>query len=81
MQRFTQEEHSALLGIKGVGPKVIARLEAVGISSLMDLAQRDPQAICAMAAIDAGSTCWRNSPMALRAITAAVEFAQAARQN
>ena len=81
MKQFTDEERVALLDIKGIGPGVVARLESLGITSLRELATYDAASICGLAASDTGSTCWRNSPMALRAIASAVEFAQSTFQD
>lgn len=72
---FSANERAVLLGIKGVGPAVIARLEQMGISSLADLAQRDAETICASAAAILGATCWKNSPQARTAINAAIAAA------
>ncbi|WLG25986.1 helix-hairpin-helix domain-containing protein [Pseudomonas lurida] len=73
---FSLEERTALLALKGVGPTVISRLEQMGIESMDALAQSDIDDILAQASAALGSTCWKNSPQARAAITAAVEFAK-----
>ena len=73
---FLQTEHNALLALKGVGPTVIARLEQMDINSLADLSKANINDILAKASATVGSTCWKNSPQARAAITAAVEFAK-----
>jgi nucleotidyltransferase/DNA polymerase involved in DNA repair len=74
---FSKPERETLLKVKGIGPKVIERLEQLGINSLDRLACEDAAALCAAASNLVGSTCWKNSPQARgaieRAITAAVE--------
>lgn len=78
MPQFSQAERSALLALKGIGPTVVGRIEEMGIATLAELARRDPDEICAQASAITGSTCWRNSPQALAAISTAVRFAQGA---
>ncbi|MBH8611114.1 helix-hairpin-helix domain-containing protein [Pseudomonas mohnii] len=73
---FSLEERTALLALKGVGPAVIARLEQMGIESLADLGTSNVGDILAQASAASGSTCWKNSPQARAAITAAVELAK-----
>lgn len=78
---FSANEKAALLTVKGVGEKVIMRLEQMGIDSLDKLAQADPQDITAQAAVLVGSSCWKNSPQAKTAITMAVVFAKNFKEN
>ena len=73
---FTETEKAALLTVKGVGEKVIMRLEQMGIDSLDKLALANPQDITEQAASLVGSSCWKNSPQAKAAITMAVYFAR-----
>ena len=81
VSQFNSAERAALLSIKGVGETVIARLEGLGISTFDDLAGREPLDLCAMVSATLGSTCWKNSPQARAAITAAVACAQEHRQS
>lgn len=73
---FSLDERTALLALKGVGPTVIARLEQMGITSLGELEKSDIDDILAQASAALGSTCWKNSPQARAAITAAVALAK-----
>lgn len=73
---FPTDERAVLLGVKGVGPTVVARLEQIGIDRLAALAGREADEICAAASAIVGSTCWKNSPQARAAITAAIAAAQ-----
>ncbi|PIT06724.1 hypothetical protein BGI30_11950 [Snodgrassella alvi] len=73
---FNATEKAALLMVKGIGEKVILRLEQMGIDSLAKLAQANPQDITEQAASLVGSNCWKNSPQAKAAISMAVDFAQ-----
>lgn len=73
---FSPTERTALLALKGVGPTVITRLEQMGIDSLAELGRSDITDILAQASAALGSTCWKNSPQARAAITAAVDLAR-----
>ncbi|MFC6838920.1 helix-hairpin-helix domain-containing protein [Xanthomonas theicola] len=77
MDRFDAEQRALLLGIKGVGPTVVARLEQLGLHILEALAACTPHQLTAQAAALVGSTCWRNSPQAHAAMAAAIAAAQA----
>lgn len=74
--RFTLDERARLLAVKGVGPRVIERLEEIGIASLADLATASAPDICAQTAAMLGATCWKNSPQARAAIEAAITRAR-----
>lgn len=78
---FSLEERTALLALKGVGPTVITRLEQMGIESMDELAKAEVEDILAQASAALGSTCWKNSPQARAAITAAVELAKNSSEN
>ncbi|MGE4758759.1 helix-hairpin-helix domain-containing protein [Yersinia enterocolitica] len=73
---FTDNERSALLAVKGVGPTVVTRLEQLGFTSLAQLGQADMNEIVSSAAAMVGSTCWKNSPQARSAIQAAIDLAE-----
>ena len=75
---FSAEESVLLLALKGVGPTVITRLEKMGIESLAALGESNVSDILAQASAAVGSTCWKNSPQARAAITAAVGLARRA---
>ncbi|AJI83266.1 Uncharacterised protein [Yersinia enterocolitica] len=73
---FTDNERSALLAVKGVGPTVVTRLEQLGFTSLAQLGQADMNEIVSSAAAMVGSGCWKNSPQARSAIQAAIDLAK-----
>jgi hypothetical protein len=73
---FTEHERQILLATKGVGPKVIERLEELGVGGFACLAQADAAVVCAGAAASVGSTCWKNSPQARKAVQAAIDAAR-----
>ncbi|MEN0580850.1 hypothetical protein SAMN05216563_11089 [Phytobacter palmae] len=75
---FTSQERAALLACKGVGPKVIERLEQMGFSSLDQLSSASVDDILAQGAALVGSTCWKNSPQAKSAISNAIALANKA---
>ena len=78
MPGFSASERALLLGVKGVGPRVIERLEQVGYASLPALALADADDILRRIAAMLGTTCWRNSPQARQAIIAAIDAARSA---
>lgn len=76
MKRFPATDRERLLAVKGVGPTVLERLEQMGIASLSELAKADVDSIVENAAGITGSTCWKNSPQARKAIRAAIDCAR-----
>ncbi|BCO15330.1 helix-hairpin-helix domain-containing protein [Aeromonas hydrophila] len=75
-QGFSGEERALLLGVKGVGPAVIGRLEQLGYHNLAQLAEADTGHIVQLVASMLGSTCWQNSPQARAAIDGAIALAR-----
>lgn len=75
--QFGSTEQALLLGVKGVGPSVIGRLEQLGYHTLAGLAEADTTHIVQMVASMLGSTCWQNSPQARSAIDGAIALARA----
>ena len=73
--QFAATERSALLKVRGVGPTVIQRIEEAGIFSLETLREYDATEITTMVSSSLGSTCWKNSPQAKKAIEAAIQMA------
>lgn len=73
---FSQNERSLLLGVKGVGETVIARLEQIGFSSLRQLADADVEDILHQVAALLNSSCWKNSPQARSSIEGAIGLAK-----
>jgi len=76
--QFSTLDRQELLAVKGVGPKVIYRLEQMGLFTLSQLADADANDILAQGASLTGSSCWKNSPQARAAIQAAIDAAVAA---
>lgn len=75
--RFSDEERALLLAVRGVGPTVVMRLEAMGLHRLAQLADADASDLLAQGAALSGSSCWKNSPQARAAIQAAIAAAVA----
>jgi len=73
---FNNKEKEQLLNLKGVGPTVIKRFEEIGISSFEDLKQFNADEIAERVAQMLRTTCWKNSPQAKAAISAAIELAK-----
>ena len=78
---FPPDQRQTLLAVKGVGPRVIERLEQMGFQSLEQLAEADPNATLSQGAKLSGSSCWKNSPQAKDAIHAAIAAALTAVLN
>lgn len=73
--KFSASDRLELLSVKGVGPKVLERLEQMGLFTLSQLADADANDILAQGALLTGSSCWKNSPQAKAAIQATIEAA------
>ena len=73
---FSAAEKAALLDVKGVGPTVVKRFEEIGISSFAELARYSPTEIAERVAAMLRTTCWKNSPQALSAVSAAIARAK-----
>ena len=73
---FNEQERSALLSVRGLGPTVVKRFEQIGIHSFDELKKYDAEDIAEMVGSMLESTCWKNSPQAKRAITSAIEQAK-----
>ena len=73
---FNDIEKQSLLAQKGIGPTVLKRLTEMGLDSVAILAKTDPDFILQRGAEITGSTCWRNSPQAHKAIETAVNWAK-----
>lgn len=76
MKVFSPEEREKLLALKGVGPTVLRRLEALGHGGMPALARQNAQDVCAEAAAMLGASCWKNSPQARNAVQAAIDLAR-----
>jgi predicted flap endonuclease-1-like 5' DNA nuclease len=73
---FSKKEKEALLALKGVGPTVIKRFEEIGICSFYELKRQNADDIAEMVADMLRTSCWKNSPQAKAAITAAIDLAK-----
>ena len=73
---FTEAQISSLLAVKGVGKTVLQRLQQMGLDNAAKLAAANPADILQQGANLTGSSCWKNSPQAKAAITAAVAWAK-----
>ncbi len=71
---FSDKERNALLEQKYIGPKVIERLEDIGIDSFEKLADYDADEIINLVSKKFKSTCWKNSPQAKKAIENAIKL-------
>lgn len=69
---FSTDEKATLLQVKGVGPTVIKRFEQIGIDTLTALATYNADEIAQRVASMLQTSCWKNSPQAKAAITAAI---------
>ena len=74
---FTAEQQTSLLAEKGIGKTVLQRLAQMGLDDVAALANADIEEVLSLGALLTGSSCWKNSPQAKAAVTAAVEWAQA----
>ena len=73
---FSEEEKRSLLSEKGIGATILKRLTEMGLDDAKILAVTSPDFILQRGAEITGSTCWRNSPQARKAIETAVNWAK-----
>ena len=73
---FSEGEKRSLLSQKGIGATILKRLEEMGLDDVKILAVTSPDFILQRGAEITGSTCWRNSPQARKAIEIAVNWAK-----
>ena len=73
---LSEEEKRSLLSQKGIGATILKRLEDMGLDDVKILAATNPDFILQRGAEITGSTCWRNSPQARKAIETAVNWAK-----
>lgn len=73
---LSEEEKRSLLSEKGIGAMILKRLEEMGLDDVKILAATNPDFILQRGAEITGSTCWRNSPQARKAIETAVNWAK-----
>lgn len=72
---FSQKERKLLLEAPYVGDKVVDRLEEIGIDSLKKLKKCSVESVTNLVAEMLGTTCWKNSPQAKKAIANAIAVA------
>ncbi|AIN63480.1 Pathogenicity locus [Providencia stuartii] len=75
---FSDADKQCLLAVKGVGPTVISRLEQMGFSTLAQLSEASYEDILIAGAALTGSSCWKNSPQAKKAVEGAIAAAKQA---
>ena len=73
---FSEDEKRSLLSQKGIGATILKRLDEMGLDDVKILAETSPNFILQRGAEITGSTCWRNSPQARKAIETAVNWAK-----
>lgn len=73
---FSIKERKLLLEAPYVGDKVIDRLEEIGIDNLKKLKKHSVEEITNLVAEMLGTTCWKNSPQAKKAIANALTVAK-----
>ena len=73
---LSELEKRSLLAEKGIGATILKRLEEMGVDDVKILAATNPDFILQRGAEITGSTCWRNSPQARKAIETAVNWAK-----
>ena len=62
-----EAERKRMRAVPLCGPRVVARLESIGVERLADLRGRDPYDLMQEVNIEAGRPIWR-PPMAIRAL-------------
>ena len=73
---LSKDEKRSLLSQKGISATILKRLEEMGLDDVKILAVASPDFILQRGAEITGSTCWRNSPQARKAIETAVNWAK-----
>jgi hypothetical protein len=72
--QILENERQKTLAVRLCGPRVIARLEAIGITELEDLADRDPFQLVHHVNLAAGRPIW-HPPMATPAMANLIDAA------
>jgi len=78
---FSKEQKKELLKVKYVGETVVKRFEQIGINSLENLSKSSVDEITDIVSDILGSTCWKNSPQAKKAVQNAIDFAKEYEKN
>jgi hypothetical protein len=72
---IAEAERKKMRAVPLCGPRVVARLESIGVERLADLRDRDPYDLMEEVNLEAGRPIWR-PPMATRALENLVEAAE-----
>ena len=75
-----ESERTKMLAVRLCGPRVISRLESIGITKLQDLGERDPDQLVHQVNLAAGRPIW-HPPMATQAMTNLITAAHDATRN
>ena len=78
---FSKEQKKELLKVKYVGETVVKRFEQIGINSLENLSKSSVEEITHIVSDILGTTCWKNSPQAKKAVQNAIDFAKEYEKN
>jgi len=78
---FSKEQKKELLKVKYVGETVVKRFEQIGINSLENLSKSSVEEITHIVSDILGTTCWKNSPQAKKAVQNAIDFAKEHERN
>ena len=73
---FSDEEAQSLLAVKGIGKTVLQRLQQMSLDDVATLAAADLDDVLEQGTKLTGSTCWKNSPQAKGAVSAAITWAK-----
>ena len=74
------EERAKMLAVHLCGPRVVARLESIGVSALSDLAGQDPHELVSRVNLEAGRPIW-HPPMATQAMANLIAAAGSERRR
>ena len=72
---FSSGERALLLQTKGVGPKVVERLEQLGVDHVSAQVRQSAPAVCNAVAGVIGGSRWKNSPQARKVIETVIALA------
>lgn len=75
MTPISASEREKMLAVRLCGPRVITRLQSIGITQLRDLADRDPYQLVHEINMAAGRPIW-HPPIATQAMTNLIAAAQ-----
>lgn len=64
--RFTEQERRKLLVQPGIGPKVVERIEAIGVTSIEEMGRLGVDQVVQRVCDSFGTIAWSNRRLALR---------------